>query len=91
MRKVLSRTIIVGQLIFSACALARPIVNIDPGHHPNLASAQQLTAQAWDYVGRAQQANQFEVGGHAARAKELLEEVNRELRLAADVSNANGR
>jgi hypothetical protein len=31
------------------------------------------------------------LGGHAARAKELLDEANEELRLAADVANEHGR
>jgi len=37
----------------------------------------------------AQQANEWDLAGHAAKAKQLLEEVNNELKLAAEQSNTN--
>jgi len=37
----------------------------------------------------AQEANEFDLGGHAAKAKALLEQVNNELKLAAQQSNKN--
>jgi len=91
MRTLLSKTVFFGVVLCCACATARPVVNIDPNHHAHLATAQDLTAQAWDAIVRAQEANRGQLGGHAERAKQLLDEANRELRLAADVSNAHGR
>lgn len=65
----------------------RPAENVSPGRHPNLAAAQRLSRQAWQRVVDAQQANEWDLGGHAQRAKELLDQVNNELKLAAEASN----
>jgi hypothetical protein len=86
----MKRWILMSVLAGSAVALARPIVNINPKRHPNMAAAQELSAQAWDKVAAAQAANEWDLGGHAARAKELLDQVNAELKLAAEASNAHG-
>mgnify|MGYP000995956843 CR=1 FL=1 len=65
----------------------RPKQNISEGRHPNLAAAQRLTEQAWRRVLDAQKANEWDLGGHAQKAKELLDQVNNELKLAAEASN----
>lgn len=69
----------------------RPERDISSGRHPNLAAAQRLSSQAWDRIVEAQRANEWDLQGHAQRAKELLDQVNHELKLAAEVSNRNGR
>ncbi len=48
-----------------------------------------MSNQAYEKVVAAQQANEWDLGGHAAKAKELLDEANKELAQAASVSNAN--
>ncbi len=65
----------------------RPRENVAPGRHPNLAAAQRLSQQAWERVVQAQQANEWDLQGHAQKAKNLLDEVNRELKMAAEASN----
>jgi hypothetical protein len=81
-----------GAVIAAGCASAqqRPVVDIGD-RHGNLREAQQLIVQAYDIIGRAQADNDSQLGGHAARAKELLSEADAELRAAADVSNQHGR
>jgi hypothetical protein len=74
-----------------AAIAQRPVENISPARHPNLAAAQDLSRQAWNRVVEAQRANEWDLGGHAQRAKELLDQVNNELKLAAEQSNANQR
>ena len=64
-----------------------PAVNIDPARHGNLASAQGLVLNAWDKLSAAQESNHGALGGHAARAKELLRQVNDELKWAAETAN----
>jgi hypothetical protein len=91
MRRLIARLVVLGALAASVDAWARPVVNIDPNHHPNLAAAQQASAQAWDRLIAAQAANQWDLGGHAQRAKELLEQANNEIKLAAETANAHGR
>lgn len=65
----------------------RPKEDISGRRHPNLAAAQRLVEQAWQRIVDAQKANEFDLGGHAQKAKEMLDGVNRELKLAAEVSN----
>jgi len=56
--------------------------------HPNLAQAQNLIQQAIDKVSAAQAANEFDMGGHAAKAKDLLNRAYDEIKLAALAANA---
>jgi len=55
--------------------------------HPNLRAAQDLINQAFDRVTAAQQANEWDMDGHAAKAKALLADAKREIRLAAEAAN----
>jgi hypothetical protein len=66
-----------------------PKDNVSGGKHPNLAAAQRLSRQAWEKIGAAQQANEWDMDGHAAKAKELLDQVNNELKMAAEAANHN--
>jgi hypothetical protein len=75
-------------LLLAGLALAqRPKEDISAGRHPNLAAAQRLSQQAWQKVVAAQEANEFDMQGHAQKAKNLLDEVNKELKLAAEAAN----
>jgi ribosomal protein L4 len=79
-------------LIGGGVALAqKPVDNVSPKRHPNLAAAQRLSQQAYEKISEAQRANEFDMDGHAAKAKELLEQVNRELKEAAEAANRNHR
>ncbi len=55
--------------------------------HPNLAAAQRFCSQAVDKINAAQQANEFDMQGHAQKAKELLEQASAELKQAAEAAN----
>jgi len=65
----------------------RPPENVSPKRHPNIAAAQSFVEQAFNRITAAQEANEFDLGGHAAKAKELLDQVNKELKLAAEAAN----
>ena len=82
-------TAVLGSLlVVGGVALAqRPKENISPGRHPNLAAAQRLSQQAWEKIVAAQEANEWDLKGHAQKAKNMLDEVNRELKEAAEASN----
>ena len=67
----------------------KPVDNVSGKKHANLAAAQRLSTQAYEKVTAAQQANEWDMNGHAAKAKELLEQVNNELKLAAEAANKN--
>jgi hypothetical protein len=55
--------------------------------HPNLAAAQRMTQGAMDKITAAQQANEFDMGGHAQRAKDFLARANDEILEAAGAAN----
>jgi hypothetical protein len=62
---------------------------VSAARHPNLAAAQRLSEQAFQKIVAAQQANEFDMSGHAQKAKELLEQADRELKEAAEAANRN--
>ena len=67
----------------------KPVDNVSGKKHPNLAAAQRLSTQAYEKITAAQQANEWDMNGHVAKAKELLEQVNNELKLATEAANKN--
>jgi hypothetical protein len=79
----LSALLVVG----SAVVAAKPVENVSPTKHPNIAAAQRLTSEAYEKVVAAQKANEFDMGGHAQKAKELLAQANAELKQAALAAN----
>ena len=67
--------------------MAQPERNVSGARHPNLAAAQRLSQQAFERVVQAQRANEWDMRGHAQKAKELLEQANEELKAAALAAN----
>ena len=66
-------------LVIGGAALAqRPARNVS-GDIRILPPRQKVVA--------AQQANEWDLGGHAQKAKRLLDQVNNELKLAAETAN----
>ncbi len=76
-------------LAVGGLAIAQPKRNVSPGRHPNIAAAQRLSAQAYERIVAAQQANEWDMQGHAQKAKNLLDQVNNELKMAAEAANKN--
>jgi len=77
-------------LLLGGIAIAqKPVENVNPNRHPNLAAAQRLSQQAYQKVIAAQEANEWDMNGHAQKAKELLEQANQELKEAAQAANRN--
>lgn len=89
MKRATLVSILVCLVVAGALYAAKPVHNVSAQKHPNLAAAQMDVDQAWNKIVAAQQANEFDLAGHAAKAKELLDQANRELKLAAEASNAN--
>jgi hypothetical protein len=81
---------VVSCVILTGVAFAqRPKENVSPGRHPNLAAAQRHCQEAFDRIVAAQKANEWDMNGHAQRAKDLLEKANGELKEAAEAANQN--
>ncbi len=90
--KRLAGAVLAAALIGGGVVMAqKPVDDINGKKHPNLAAAQRLSQQAYEKIIAAQHANEWDMQGHAAKAKELLDEVNRELKLAAEAANKNQR
>ena len=69
----------------------RPAEDVSAKRHPNLAAAQKLVEQAFNRIAEGQRANEWDLGGHAAKAKQLLDQANAELKLAAETANRDKR
>ena len=88
--------IVGASLLVGAVALAqqqRPKITIGKGH-PKLMAAQESIQTAWDKVTEAwnyykamDPHDKTPFGGHAAKAKLLLEQADQELKLAAETVN----
>jgi hypothetical protein len=83
---VASLLLLTGGLVF---AQRPPVRNVNPNRHPNLAAAQRLCLQAFEKIVAGQRANEWDLNGHAQKAKELLDQVNHEIKEAAEASNEN--
>jgi hypothetical protein len=84
------KQIVLAALLVSVPLIAQaqePVQNVSRSRHGNLAAAQDLSRQAFDRLTAAQEANEFDLGGHAARAKRLLQQANAEIKLAAIAAN----
>lgn len=83
---VLALALLCTGLVF---AQKKPAQNVGGKRHPNLAAAQRLSAQAYQRIIDAQNANEWDLAGHAQKAKQLLDEANAELKKSAEISNIN--
>lgn len=83
---VLALALLCTGLVF---AQKKPAQNVSNKRHPNIAAAQRLTAQAFQRITDAQNANEWDLAGHAQKAKQLLDEANEELKKSAEISNIN--
>jgi len=78
-------------VLFCGATLAQePERDINPKFHPNLAEAQHHVVEANRAIAVAQKDNNYDMKGHAEKARQLLVEVNRELKLAAEAANTSG-
>lgn len=72
----------------SVFAQPEPAENVLASRHQYLAKAQVLARQTFDQLTAAQKYNKYDMKGHAEKAKELLDQVSKEIRLATDAANA---
>ena len=89
MKKIIALIIAALTVLAVSVALAGPPKNVNPKKHPNIAAAQDLCAKAYSKIEAAQKANEWDLDGHAEKAKALLTQAGDELKLAAEASNAN--
>jgi hypothetical protein len=91
MRKLLLGSTLLVALLCGGFAQAQMGKEKVGGRHPNLAAAQRHIEQALTKIDDAQRANEFDLGGHAKKAKELLDEAYKEIKEAAHFANERGK
>jgi hypothetical protein len=91
---MLKRMVLTGVALcgaFSLGVMARPQGGpppVDVGEkHGNMRAAQEDIRQAWLKVDEAQKDNNYNLGGHAGRAKELLSQASGEIKASAEDAN----
>ena len=73
--------------VIGCASIPAPVKSVDSALHPNLAAAQDFIIRAFAKITSAQNANEFDLGGHARKAKILLDQANDEIKLAALAAN----
>jgi hypothetical protein len=88
-RRVL-RNLIIGILAIALLSVGGMVFaqQVSMDRHPNLAAAQDFIQKAIAKITDAQKANNYDMKGHAAKAKQLLDEAYHEIWLAAQAANA---
>ncbi len=84
MNKKMIASFVAGALMMGGVAFA-----VSAKKHPNLAAAQKNIEAAVAKLTAAQKANEFDLDGHAAKAKDLLDQAETEVKAAAAASNEN--
>ena len=87
-RTLLISTILSAVVFCCVISAQTPIQDIDKKVHPNLAEAQLHVVYANNAIANAQKDNNYDMQGHAEKARQLLVQVNNELKLAAEAVNA---
>jgi len=91
MKSVFFRNLLVGCVVLGLVFLSLAVYanNVSRVRHPNLAAAQTFIEKAINKISAAQVANEFDMNGHAAKAKSLLDEAYTEIKFAAEAANIN--
>lgn len=74
----------LGAVLVAGMVVAGPLKG-----HPNLKKAHNKIKEAQALITKAQAANEFDMEGHAAKAKDLLDQAEQEIAQAAEAASAN--
>jgi hypothetical protein len=90
MKSSLIKILVAGFLVIGIVCTDVGVNAVDVGpRHGNLRAAQKLIERAINKIAAAQVANEYDMKGHAARAKELLDQAYDEIKMAALAANRN--
>ena len=81
-RKTMTLVALGACLVAAGAAFAGPEAG-----HPNIIAAREHAQMAIEKMKAAQAANEYDMGGHAAKAEKLLHEAEEQMRLAAEAAN----
>lgn len=87
MKKLIAMAVVTAFVATAGVVYAqKPKPNVNANKHPNIAAAQTALQKAWEKIVDAQKANEFDLGGHAQKAKDLIDQANKELKQAAEAA-----
>lgn len=86
-RKALATSVITLAMMGTTLAAQAPVQDINPSRNPNLAEAQRLIGDAYRKIDISQKGNHGDMKGHAEKAKQLLDQANMELKMAAEAAD----
>ncbi len=90
MKSSLVKILVVSFLVIGTVSAGIMVYAVDVGpRHGNLRAVQKFIERAINKITAAQLANEYDMEGHAARAKELLDRAYDEIKLAALAANKN--
>ena len=81
-KKTMTLVALGASLVAAGAAFAGPEAG-----HPNIVAAREHAQAAIEKLKAAQVANEYDMGGHAAKAEKLLREAEEQMRLAAEAAN----
>ena len=90
MKSSVVKILVAGFVVICLVSTGIAVNAVDVGpRHGNLRAAQKFIERAINKINAAQVANEYDMEGHAARAKELLDQAYDEIKLAALAANKN--
>ena len=81
-KKTMTLVALGAALVAAGAAFAGPEAG-----HPNIIAAREAAQAAIEKLKAAQVANEYDMGGHAAKAEKLMHEAEAEMKLAAEAAN----
>ena len=81
----------VATVALCAATVSIPVLAGPEAGHPNIIAAREDAQHAIEKMHAAQVANEYDLGGHAAKAEKLLAQAEREMRLAAEAANSRAK
>jgi hypothetical protein len=82
------------KIVLLPCALSLALISGSAfagpeAGRPNIIAAREDAQHAIEKMHAAQVANEYDMGGHAAKAEKLLAEAEQQMKLAAEAANKN--
>jgi len=88
MKSSVVKILVAGFIVIGLMSTGIAVDAVDVGpRHGNLRAAQKLIERAINKITAAQVDNEYDMDGHAARAKALLDQAYAEIKLAARAAN----
>jgi hypothetical protein len=87
MKTSFSRVLVISILVIGIISVGLTLYA--GARHPNLTAAQNFIEKAITKITAAQVANEYDMNGHAAKAKSLLDQALVEIKLAAEAADAH--